>query len=319
MASATVARLTDASAPVPSMGTLPCAANQLVPKGTIVTRNATGYAVSPSSADASGFPAVGVSNATYNNQTGAEAGGLDGSLDIELCFGVYGFDISGSTPLVGDVLYVVDNQTVSTSSNGGLRGVAGVCVEVREMNGVSQAFCAFGPHFASEGVGAGARLIRSIPLTSLRLSTGAAIPAFSNGSADGFALVDSEAMGLRINDDSTTVFVATVDLVDHDDTQDLVLHMTGFRVGSSDATGVSMTVGAFFHTLGAAHTADANAGGSTTEFTAATTIVSEETLTIAAEDVPAGPCTLTLTFQVAAALDDDDLVLLGLWLAGAKK
>jgi hypothetical protein len=150
MASTTVARLTDASAPVPSLGTAPMAANTLIPKGTIVALNATGYAVTPATASATGFRAYGVSRATFDNRTGSEAGGTAGDLDCEVDFGVFGFDISGTTPLPSQSLYVVDNQTVSIDSLGGTRGLAGPCIEVRTMNGVAQAFVFISPHLATQ-------------------------------------------------------------------------------------------------------------------------------------------------------------------------
>jgi len=319
MARTDSALLHDKAADLPAMGTFATSANTLYPKGTIVTRSSAGRAVSPSTSDLSGNPAVGVAKATYINTTGAEMGGLDDSGLVEVNYGVYFFEYTGAAPLPGQVLYVVDNQTVSVDPSTG-RGVAGICSEVQTLNGIAKAGCAMNPVFASEATAAAGALLIPIPLTALRLAAnGGPIIAFGDGTADGFQLTDSEALSLRINDDSTTAFACTIPLVDHDDSQDLVLHVTGFRVGSADTADVALTVGAFFHTIGAAHTADANAGGETTSFVAATTIVSEETLTIAAADVPAGPCTLTLTFVVTSELDADDLCLLGMWLTGAKK
>lgn len=302
---------------LPAMGTFPSSANTLYPKGTIVTRSSAGRAVSPSTADLSGNPAVGVAKATFINTTGSEMGGLDDSGLIETDYGVHFFAFVGATPKTNEVLYVVDNQTVSTDPSTG-RGVAGICSEVRTLNGVAKAGVFMGPAASSEAVASAGAFVQSIPLGALRLSTGAAVPAFSNGVADGFELTGSEALSLRINDDSTTIFTVSVPLVGHDDTQDLVLHMLGFRVGATDVT-ATVTVGAFAHEVGAAHTADANFGGSTSAFAAATNVVSEATLTLAAADVPAGPCDVTFTFVVAAALANDDLCLTSMWLTGAKK
>lgn len=319
MARTDSALLQDSGPLVPSMGTFPSSANTLYPKGTIVTRSSAGRAVSPGTADLSGNPALGVSKATFLNRTGDEMGGLDDSGFIEVDYGIHFFAFTGATPITGQMLYVVDNQTVSVDPSTG-RGLAGVCTEVRDFNGTDKAGVFMGPAASNEATAAASSLLIPIPLTELRLAAnGGPIIAFGDGTADGFQLTDSEALSLRINDDSTTAFACTIPLVDHDDTQDLVLHVTGFRVGSADTVDVALTVGAFFHTIGAAHTADANAGGETTSFVAATTIVSEETLTIAAADVPAGPCTLTLTLQVTSELDADDLCLLGMWLTGAKK
>ena len=90
--------------------------------------------------DGEGFAAIGVATATFDNRTGSEAGGSAGDLEAEIEFGVFGFNYSDS-PVVGGILYVVDNQTVSSDSDSAQRGVAGVCVEVRG----TQAYCLFAP------------------------------------------------------------------------------------------------------------------------------------------------------------------------------
>jgi hypothetical protein len=310
-------RFTDAGPIVPGMGTFPSSANTLYPEGTIVTRSSAGRAVSPGTADLTGNPALGVSKHTILNRTGDEAGGLDDSTFVEVAYGIFFFDLSGDTPQTGELLYVVDNQTLSKDPSTG-RGLAGTCTEVRTLNGATQVGCFFGPAAATEAAARAGALNIPIPLTSLRLSTGAAIPAFGAGTADGFELTSSEALSLRINDDSTTIFTGTVPLTDHDDTQPLVLHILGFRVGAADVT-AAITVGAFAHEVGALHTADANFGSASTAFAAATNVVSEATVTLAAADVPAGPCSVTFTFVASAALDDDDLCILAMWLTGAKK
>lgn len=316
MASITTARMTQGGPPIPAMGTYSAAANSLYPKGTIVCRDSAGRAYAPTTADASGNPAVGICAGGLNNLTGSELGGAADAADVEVTFGVEGWDISGDAPLPGQIVYVVDNHTVSGDSAGGTRGVAGIAIEVRaNVAGTNQCYTLMGPHFANEAMRSGAALRVDVPLTTGRLASGAAIPAFTGGSADGFELTDSEVLALRINDDSTTVFVYEVSLPPLDGGA-LVLHVEGFRVGSTDPADVALTVGAFFHQAGAAHTADANAGGETSAFTAATTIISEETLTIAADDVPAGATSLTLTLQVTAELDADDLCLTRMWLTG---
>lgn len=310
-------RFTDAGPIVPGMGTFPSTANSLYPEGTIVSRSSAGRAVSPASADLTGNPALGVSKNTYDNRTSSEMGGLDDSGLIEVDYGIHFFDLVGDTPIAGEVLYVVDNQTLSKDPSTG-RGAAGICTEVRTLNGVTQVGCFFGPAAASEAVARASEFFLQIPVGSLRLSTGAAIPAFSAGAADGFELTGSESVGLRINDDSTTTFVWSGILVGHDDAQDLTVHLVGFRVGAADVT-AAVTVGAFMQGLGDANTADANAGSASTVFAAATTVLSKATVTLAAADVPAGPCNLTLTFTAAASLDDDDLVILGIYITGARK
>jgi hypothetical protein len=286
----------------PMVGTWPIAASTRLLKGWSVARDASGNLVAPTDGD--GLPVVGVSQADYDNSAGSA-----GDVDAQVDYGVFERSYTGTAPVATQVVYSVNNYTVSTDSDGGARGIAGIVTEVRN----SKAFVLTGPDVIALLSRQDSGSI-NVPLGSLRLSTGAAVPTFSDGVADGFALVDSEALGLRINDDSTTTFVVTVPMpANLDDTQDLTLHLLGFRVGALDVT-AAVTVGAFFHTVGAAHTADADAGGATSAFGAATTIVTDATRTIAAADVPAAPCDLTLTFTVTAALDADDLVLTSCWI-----
>lgn len=342
MSSTTVMRLTEAGPLTPARGTIPSAANQLFPKGTIVTRNSSGNAVSPSTDDASGFAAVGVAKATYDNRTGSEAGGLAGDLDVEVDFGIHAFDIDGTDPLPGEVVFVVDNRTVSTDSDSDTRGIAGYCSEVRANSlGVDQAYVLMGPTVAGQIVIAAseasqldtaqadidelqadaltAQYVIPVPILTFRVySTGAVSEPFVADTTDGIDPT-AESIGLRWNDDSTVKFAAAVDLpMDLDDGAAVVVHLLGYRVGSADAT-AAITVGAFFRVVGSAFSADADAGGDSTAFDGATTVVTEETLSIAAGDVPPAPASLLLTLVPTAALDGDDLVLLGCWLEVTRK
>jgi len=332
MSSTTVFRDTQNAGLVPARGTYPAAANKMFPKGTIVQRDASGRAT-PGAAS-NGFPAVGVSNASYNNLTGSEFGGGAGAINVEVLAGVWGFDYTG-TPLPGQTVWVADNQTVTDTA--GSNGVAGVCVEVRD----GQCYVWMGPHVAElfsddsalsstvttlgEDVDAlqanalTAQACIPVPLSAFRIyASGVAVPAFSAGVADGFDPT-AESLGIRFNDDTTAALAASVLMPnDLDDAAAVVVHVLGYRVGAADTT-AALTIGAFFREAGAAFSADADAGGDTTTFAGATTVVSEETLTIAAGDVPAAPCSLLLTMVPNAALDDDDLVVLEVWLEYTRK
>jgi hypothetical protein len=326
MASTTTTRLTPSADE--HFGTFPIAANTRILKGIIVQLNGSDQAVP--GADGNGFPAVGRSQACYDNTTGSEAGGTAGDLDCEVDYGVFGWaGEAGHLPTVGKPCYVADNQTVSSDSDSDQRGIAGYCVEVR--NGLY--WVDMNPATAGQIVIAATEAAQldtaqtdidaleadvvstdnqfEIPLGSFRLSTGASIAAFADNSADGFELYGSEALGLRWNDDGTAVFVANVMLPsDLDPTADIVLSFLGCRVGSEDTT-AALTVGIFFHPTGAAADADADAGGDTTAFDGATTVLTEETLTIAAADVPAASTAMTITVTPTAALDADDMILFG--------
>lgn len=318
MAATTTNRNTTFGPLVPARGDVLIGASTTILRHTLVAQNASGHGVAPTDGD--GLPIVGFADATYDNRAGTELGGAAGGASGEERVGlIYGTGVvfyTGAAPRRGQRLYSVDNQTVSVSSNGGLRGPAGYAAADGASGSVE---LNVGPAALLGKIAGHDTGVIDVPLGSLRLSTGAAIAAFASGSADGFALVDSEAFGLRINDDSTTTFVGSVPLpADLDEAAAIVVKFRGFRVGASDVT-AALTVGAFFQTLGAAHTADANAGGTTTAFDGATTIVTEESLTIAAADVPPAPASLTLTFTATAALDDDDLVVTGISLEYTRK
>lgn len=300
----------------PTRGTGPVAANTQLFKNTLVCQDASGNLIAPA---AGAGDVLGKTSAYTDNRTGSEAGGAAGAIEAEYECGVFFWDLleGESTPLPHTIMYAVDNQTVSANSAGGTLPVAGPVTEVRRIAGRLQVGVFLGPA-AAAGVAASKVVRLPVPLGSLRLSTGAAIAAFSDGVADGFQLADSEAFSLRINDDSTTVFSASVALPDDlDDAGAVRVHMLASRVGTADQT-AAVTVGAFFQVVGAAHTADANAGGATSAV-AVDSVVNEVFVTLAAADVPAGPNVLTLTFQVTAALDADDLLIHGIWLEFTKK
>jgi hypothetical protein len=300
---------------VPVRGTYPAAANKLFPKGTIVQRDASNRAT-PGAA-ANGFPAVGVSNHTYNNLTGSPLGGANDALDVEVLAGVFGFDYIG-TPKPGETVWVADNQTVTSTAS--TNGVAGVVTEVRD----GQCFVWMGAHVAplfSDDSGLesevstledelGARVPTiDFNISSARIySTGAIAPAFTAGVADGFDPT-AESIGFRFNDDSTAAIALSAAIPpDLDGAEDMIVHVQGYRVGSLDAT-AAITVGAFFRVVGAAFNADSTAGGPTTAFDGATTVVTDETVTLALADVEVGPGSILLTLVPTAALDDDDLVI----------
>jgi hypothetical protein len=330
---------TEVATPVPARGTYPSAANQLFYGLTLVSVDGDGNAVVPSDGD--GFAVCGVANATYDNRTASEAGGDAGDLDIEVQFGVFGFNFTGTTPEPGQVLFVVDNQTVSVDSDSGQRGIAGYCVEVRaNTGGTNQAFILVGPTVAGQIVIAAAEAADldtaqedidelqadaltaqyciPVPLNTFRIyADGEALIPFVDGT-DGIDFT-AESLGYRFNDDTTAKIAASVLLPnDLDDAAAIVVHVLGYRVGALDAT-AALTVGAFFRVAGAAFSADADAGGDTTAFDGATTVVTEETLSIAAGDVPASPSSLLLTLVPTAALDGDDLVILEVWLEVTRK
>jgi len=335
MADATIFRDTPDGGAIPKQSTVAMRANTLVIGGTIACIDTDGRAAGP----AAGRNAIGIFRADYDNRTTAPEGGGAGAINAEILHGVVGFGgEAGHLPAVGDVCYVADNQTVSTDSDSESRGLAGYCVAVEALNGITTYYVFMSPAVAGQIVIAAAVAAQLaaaeadiddlqtdcargelyIPITSCT-NAGAPLVAFSDGTTDGLELVDSEVVGYRWNPSGSGVLAVTVPLPqDLDDAEDVVVHLAGFRIGAADTTTV-LAVGAFFHTMGAAHTADANCGGNTTAWDAATTVMAEKTVTIAAADVPAAPCLLTLTIEPSAALDADDFVLSGLWLEYTRK
>jgi hypothetical protein len=315
MTSTNINRDTEFAGPVPARGTFPAAANVIIARNTIVQRDASGRAV-PGAA-ANGFPAVGVSCQTYDNRTASEFGGAAEAIDIEVMYGVFGFDYTG-TPLPGETVWVADNQTVTDTASS--NGVAGVCVEVR--NG--QCYVFMGPHVAALFSDDSAvettvgviedELAERVPTMNFNVgsarvySTGVIGGAFSDGVADGIDPT-AEGFGWRFNVASTAAIVLSHPIpADLDPDEDIVVHVQGYRVGAADPT-AAVTVGAFFRVSGAAFNADATAGGATTAFDGATNAITDETVTLAAADVLAGPGSLLLTLVPTAALDADDLVI----------
>ncbi len=158
-----------------------------------------------------------------------------------------------------------------------------------------------------------------VPLGSLRLSTGAAIAAFANGTTDGFELSGSECLGIRWNDSgSSRITVAGEFHVPAcwNNAAGITAHFRGFRVGAADTTMV-LTVTAFAQAVGDAYTADSDAGGSSTAFNGSTTIITDETLAFSAGVLPAG-AKVSFTAVPDAALDADDFVLTGIRLVGTR-
>jgi len=320
-------RNTSGAGLIPAKGTYGMAANIILLRGTIVTIDADGRADVPTA----GQNAAGVSSSTFDNRTTAPEGGGADAVKAEVEFGVKGLLYTGTAPEPGQVVYVVDNQTVSIDSSSGTRGIAGYCTELRD----GLCWTWMGPHVVAQIVIAASEASQLdtaqtdidaleadvvstenqfvLPLGAARLSTGAAVPAFADGSADGFELTASEALSIRWNDDGTSVIVLSGVLPsDLDPTEDLIFHFAGATIGGADPT-TALTVGLFFHPTAAAYSADADAGGDTTAFDGATTVVTDETLTVAAADVPAASTAFTMTITPNANLDADDFALLAVY------
>lgn len=150
MTATTLERDTSFAGLAPARGTYGIKANTKVLKKTIVCLDSAGRAMQGDTIANGALFAVGAASATYNNLTGSELGGAADATDVEVEYGVFGWENSGGGDAiaaddVGKPAYVVDNQTLALTSNGGLRGFAGVITEVRD----GQVFIWMGPHVAA--------------------------------------------------------------------------------------------------------------------------------------------------------------------------
>lgn len=318
MSSTNIAICPPRATPVPARGTFGALANTFYAKGTMVGRDANGRAYSYATADASGNPLMGVSAASYDNRTGAESGGVNDSLDVEVEYGVIGYAYTGTTPKPGDRLYVVDNQTVSTSDNGGTRGFAGVCTEVQTISGTSRAFFQTGPINAlGTGVVGSTSAPVNVPLLSaLLLATGAPMAVFADGasSVPGVQITDSEIDSVRWNNHATPAAIVQTIFVPapSDPAAPAVLHLIASKTGATLADAVTFDVAAFAVAVGDLHDADADFGGTSSAMTGNATAktMQECTLTLTGANLPDTACVLTLSIKpTAGTLGTDDVCL----------
>lgn len=325
---------------------LPVDGGSHIRAGTLVAQLAATAQLVPGSTASSG-PAIAIATQEVDNSAGQ-----DGDLYCEVEYDrIYEFENAGGGDAVTEalpmfaVVYMTDDHTVADNSDGGARFPAGrfcglspsgrVRVFVG-MGNIGDALAAAGDVSITDAGGftaqtdveealqeiyqdlKTAQAFVPIPIGLFTLAAnGAPLIVFNDGVADGLDF--SEGQSYRFNPSSSAKIGATVPLPqDLDESADIVVHVAGSRVGAADAT-AALTIEAFFQTMGAAHDADADAGGDTSAFDGATTVVTEETLAIDASDVPAAPCLLSLTLVPTAALDADDLRVHGVWLEYTRK
>lgn len=314
--------------------------------GSLVSQLTSTAMLVPGSTASSG-PAIGVATHEVDNTDGSD-GDLRCAVETDRIFeftnGSGGDACSEATKLFS-VVYMGDDHTIYDNSAGGTLQPAGRFVGMSEdgkvrvyvgmanlgdalADAVDVAIADAGLFTSESDVEGALQEIYQdlktaqaqvyIPIGAFTLAAnGAPLIVFNDGVADGLDF--SEGQSYRFNPNSTTKIGATIPMPqDLDDTADVVLHILASRVGSADTT-AAITVEAFFQTVGAAHDADADAGGATGAAGAATTVVSELTRTIAAADVPAAPCALSLTLVPTAALDADDLRVHAVWLEYTRK
>jgi hypothetical protein len=309
MSDITAERLPKYTGEIPHKGTYATAANTLLYKGQIVTADSAGRAAVPGA----GQNAVGIACATYNNRTGAPSGGAAGAIDAQVEYGVQGLAFTGTAPKPGQVVYVVDNQTVSLDPTGS-RGVAGVVAETKNGtydDGLCYVF--MGPLAIAMAESLQGAFNIDLPLGAFRLASGAALPASSAGVL-GYELLDSEALAIRFHDDVTTVIWQAVRLPESLPAGAVItLHILASRIGAADAASATLTPSVFANREGVAY--DAGAALTTGDFALfaeTTKVVKEYTKTITGAQ--AGDV-LSVSLVAAAGLDDDDAALHAAWIS----
>jgi hypothetical protein len=332
MTAATFERTTESAGEIPSKGTLPMAANTRVLRGTIACVDADGRAVAGT--DGSGLNAVGKFAESYANLTTSSSGGAAGAIDAEIQYGVFGWNYTGTAPKAGQVVYVVDNQTVSIDSDSGQRGIAGYCSELIE----GQCWVWMGPHVVAQIVIAAteasqldtaqtdidalqanaltANATLWIPFNAYTADDGTPLAKFADSSSATFGLnvADSEALCVRWNNHATPGTIrTTVSLPpDLDDTAAAQLEFLCSKTGATAGDATILTVAAYIITAGDLHDADSNCGGDTGALTGNATAKTTAVLsrTLAAADIPENARLLNITVTPkAGTLGTDDLLM----------
>jgi hypothetical protein len=164
-----------------------------------------------------------------------------------------------------------------------------------------------------------AQAFMPVNIRTFHLAAGTPLAAFANGASatPGIALDDSEAAGVRWNDNGTLSAIwGAVDLPsDRKPGSDVIVHIKASKTGATLADAVTFVVGAFFQPVAALRDADATAGGTSSAMTGNATSkrVQKVTRTIAAADIPdpstTDPCATMSMSLVPTALTVDDVTI----------
>lgn len=165
----------------------------------------------------------------------------------------------------------------------------------------------------------------NLPLGAWTEQDGTPLADFSDGdvTTPGWSAGD-EGFGIRWNNHATPDPISTSVPIppDLNDSADVIVHVMAAKIGATVGDAVKWTIEAFNNVDGALYDADDDFGGDSSAMTgdAATKTCQEETLTLAAANVSASPCVLTLTLQPKdGTLGTDDVIVLGVWLEYTRK
>jgi len=346
MAATAVFRMTEAAGLVPAKGTYDVAANVLLIGGTMVSIDTDGRA----DVITNGQNIAGVAIADVDNRTTAPEGGAAGALKCDVAFGVHGFDYDGTAPEPGQVVYALDNQTVTTDSNAGVRGVAGYCSEVRD----GQCYVLMGPAVVGQIVIAAteaadldqaqldiaaaeldiaalevdatsAAAVIELPLGGFADADGD-MAKFADGGADGLTWYESKGHALRFNNAASPPAMITGFGIpaDMDTDKDVIVKFLVAKTGATNnaANTTTITVGAYNQVDGALADADGDYGGATGAVVPNAPAKTLDVLsrTLASANLPAAGSKVSLTIKPTdGTLDTDDFLIFRAWVEYTRK
>lgn len=159
------------------------------------------------------------------------------------------------------------------------------------------------------------------------LATGAPLAIFANGASavPGMSLTDSEALGIRWNDNATHNAVVTSFRVppDLDIASNASVRVICSKTGATLADAATFDIAAFNQVLAALHDADADYGGTSAAITgdAAAKTIQSAALTLLAANLAAHPAGVTMTLKPTdgTLATADDLLVLGVYILYTKK
>lgn len=165
----------------------------------------------------------------------------------------------------------------------------------------------------------------NIPIGAWAEQDGTALADFGDAASPtpGWSAAD-ETFGVRWNNHANPDPISTSVPIppDLNASADVVVHILCAKTGATAGDTINWTLEAFNNVSGAAYDADADFGGEAAAITGDATAktVQESTITLAAANVAAAPCILTLTLQPKdGELQTDDVILLGVWLEYTRK
>lgn len=161
----------------------------------------------------------------------------------------------------------------------------------------------------------------NVPLGTAILAAGTPMAAFADNagaSAPGVTLANSKAVGIRWNNfaTQTAVWFSVPMPQDLNDAAAIVLHALVSKTGATVGDATTLTVTAFFQTVGALHDADSDRGGTSSAVTGNATAktVAEITLSISASAVPPSPAALSFSIKPTdGTLGTDDFIVHAVW------